>query len=158
MRWHCSTVVKQNIFFFYFRGFNIHATFSLFIFSVSDLSLSPQRSSLSLITSLSLTVAYTNRCLSCFSSTKYQFLAWVWRCGPGGMVLWWRLTSPLLPLHVFLDFLFVISSGVLFFAWFSALNSDWLDQMQGRCWFCIGFFCGFMVVLEVGLPSWWWGW
>ena len=112
----------------------------------------------SLITSLSLTVAYTNRCLSCFSSTKFQCLAWVWRCGPGGLVLWWRLTSPLLPLHVFLDFLFVISSGVFFFAWFSALNSDWLDQMQGRCWFCIGFFCGFMVVLEVGLPSWWWGW
>ena len=37
---------------------------------------------LSLITSLSLTVAYTNRCLSCFSSTGYHCLAWVWQHGP----------------------------------------------------------------------------
>ena len=160
MRWHCSTVVKQNIFFFYFRGFNIHATFSLFIFSVSHLYLSPQRSSLSLITSVSLTMAYTNRCLSCFSSTKYQFLAWVWRCGPGGVVLWWRSTSPLVTAACLFGFSLCdfIWCFFFFFAWFSALNCDWLDQMQGRCWFCIGFFCGFMVVVEVGLPSWWWGW
>ena len=56
-----------------------------------------------------------------------------------------------LPLHVFLDFLCDFIWCFFFFAWFSALNSDWLDQMQGRCWFCIGFFCGFMVVVEVGV-------
>ena len=53
-----------------------------------------------------------------------------------------------------------------FFAWFSILNFDWLDQMQGRCWFWIGFFCGFMMV-EVGVgfcygsfvgSRWWWWW
>ena len=60
--------------------------------------------------------------------------------------------------------------GFFFFTWFSTMNSNWLDQMQGRRWFWIGVFCGFMVV-EVGVAvvvvgmgfcygssmgSWWW--
>ena len=64
------------------------------------------------------------------------------------------------------------SLGFFFFTWFSTMNSNWLDQMQGRRWFWIGFFCGFMVV-EVGVAvvvvgmgfcygssmgSWWWWW
>ena len=91
---------------------------------------------LSLITSLSLTVAYTNRCLSCFSSTGYHCLAWVWQRGPL-MVLWLILLG--------------VDCVCFFFAWFLALNSDWLDQMQGAE------FGGFAWwVRWISVCCWWW--
>ena len=133
VRWHYSTILKQNNIFL-FRVFNVSATFSPFILSVSHLFLHNVLASL--ITSLSLTVAYTNRCLSCFSSTGYHCLAWVWQRGPL-MVLWLILLG--------------VECVCFFFAWFLALNSDWLDQMQGAE------FGGFAWwVRWISVCCWWW--